>query len=101
MRQKSALKQISKNLSQLTLAELEELSQLVNVLKEAKSQEEEIDPEKKRKELIKTSIKQARKGQKVKIGYLEEKMINDYGPYLYFRYWEDGIHRSIYIGKKE
>ena len=50
---------------------------------------------------LKQSIKQAREGRKVKIGYLEEKMINGYGPYLYFRYWEEGIHRSIYIGKKE
>ncbi len=101
---KSAFERITKNLGKLTLAELEELSLIVNQLKEVlveESKEPIIEPEKKKKELIKKSIKQAREGRKVTIGYLEEKMINGYGPYLYFRYWEEGIHRSLYIGKKE
>lgn len=38
--------------------------------------------------MINESIKQAREGEEVQIGYLEEKMINGFGPYLYFRYWE-------------
>ena len=33
-------------------------------------------------------------------GYIEEKMINGYGPYTYLRYWDGKIHRSVYLGKK-
>ena len=101
--QKSAFTRITKNLGRLTLAELEELSQIVNTLKEAKSKEvpKEVQAQRKKDELIRSSIERARDGRDVKIGYLEEKMINGFGPYLYFRYWQDGIHKSLYIGKKE
>ena len=85
------------------MAELEELSQIVNVLKEAKSKEvsEEVKAQRKKDELVRSSIERARDGRDVRIGYLEEKMINGFGPYLYFRYWEAGVHKSLYIGKKE
>ncbi len=82
---------------------VEELSQIVNVLKEAKSKEvpKEVQVQRKKDELIRSSIERARDGREVRIGYLEEKMINGFGPYLYFRYWQDGVHKSLYIGKKE
>ena len=34
-------------------------------------------------------------------GYIEEKMINGCGPYLYLRYRDDGYLRSLYLGKKK
>ena len=100
---KTVFTRITKNLGRLTLAELEELSQIVNTLKEAKSKEvpKEVQAQRKKDELIRSSIERARDGREVRIGYLEEKMINGFGPYLYFRYWQDGIHKSLYIGKKE
>ena len=99
----SVFTRITKNLGRLTLAELEELSQIVDTLKEAKSKEvpKEVQAQRKKDELIRSSIERARDGRDVRIGYLEEKMINGFGPYLYFRYWQDGIHKSLYIGKKE
>ena len=77
---------------------VEELSQIVNVLKEAKSKEVPllVQVQRKKDELIRSSIERARDGREVKIGYLEEKMINGFGPYLYFRYWDAGIHKSLY-----
>ena len=32
-------------------------------------------------------------------GYVEEKMIRGYGPYLYLRYWEGRRLRSEYLGR--
>jgi hypothetical protein len=34
-------------------------------------------------------------------GYIEEKFINDCGPYRYLRYWDGKIHKSVYLGKME
>jgi hypothetical protein len=32
-------------------------------------------------------------------GSLEDKYINGYGPYRYFRYWYGRTHKSVYLGK--
>jgi hypothetical protein len=32
-------------------------------------------------------------------GYIEEKFINECGPYQYLRYWDGKVHRSVYLGK--
>lgn len=44
-----------------------------------------------------------------KAGHIEYKMIPkkgkdgklkaEYGPYKYLRYWQDGVHKSVYLGK--
>jgi hypothetical protein len=34
-------------------------------------------------------------------GYIEDKWINGCGPYRYLRYWDGGVHRSIYLGKAD
>ncbi|MBC7218138.1 MAG: hypothetical protein H5U36_08395 [Candidatus Caldatribacterium sp.] len=31
--------------------------------------------------------------------HVEVKMIGKYGPYAYLRWWENGKHRSKYLGK--
>ena len=82
---------------------VEELGQIVNALWEAKRKEvpEEVKAQRKKDELVRSSIERARDGRDVRIGVLSEKMINGFGPYLYFRYWQDGVHKSLYIGKKE
>ena len=99
----TAFTRITKNLGRLSLAELEELKKIVHMLSLVKEKErqEEVKAEKRRERMITESFKQAREGEEVQIGYLEEKMINGFGPYLYFRYWDAGVHKSLYIGKKE
>ncbi|MGF1601488.1 MAG: hypothetical protein ACFCU8_05605 [Thermosynechococcaceae cyanobacterium] len=32
-------------------------------------------------------------------GHIDEKWINGCGPYRYLRWWDDGKHRSVYLGK--
>jgi hypothetical protein len=32
-------------------------------------------------------------------GHIEERWINGCGPYFYLRWWEEGKHRSAYLGK--
>jgi hypothetical protein len=41
------------------------------------------------------------RGRKGGTGYVEEKMINNCGPYRYLRYWRAGKRKSVYIGKVE
>ena len=94
----AAFSRITKNLGRLSLDQLEELKKIVHMLSLAKEKErqEEIKAEMRREQMINESFKQAREGEEVQIGYIEEKMINGFGPYLYFRYWDNGIHKSLY-----
>jgi hypothetical protein len=40
-------------------------------------------------------------GERGSRGYIEEKTINNCGPYLYLRLRRDGKHRSFYLGKSK
>ncbi len=99
----AAFTRITKNLGRLSLHQLEELRKIIDMLSQVlkKQEQEKIKAEKRRERMISESFKQAREGEEVQIGYIEEKMINGFGPYLYFRYWDSGVHKSLYIGKKE
>ncbi len=97
-RKTSAFKKITNNLGQLSRTELEELQVIVEALLEAIDFDTppEVSPTKK-EDLMRLSWKQAKAGQKPKKGYVEEKIIRGYGPYLYLRFWKEGSLKSLYI----
>jgi hypothetical protein len=43
----------------------------------------------------------SRTAQRARSGYIEEKMIRGFGPYLYLRVRQNGVHHSFYLGKAE
>ena len=100
----SAFKKITNNLGQLSRSELEELQVIVGALLEATDATDDDSPPEtsptKKEDLMRLSWKQAKAGQKPKKGYVEEKIIRGYGPYLYLRFWKEGSLKSLYIGKK-
>lgn len=97
---KSAFKTVTSHLGQLTKIELEELQKAVTALLEV-TVEEEVKVKPTNEELMRLSFREAREGKKPRKGYVETKMINGYGPYLYLRFWSEGRLKSLYIGKKE
>lgn len=101
---KSSYQIITSNLAQLSETELLELREAVNALLEATSASPPIESKlrvKTPEEVMRHSYEQAKAGQKPTKGYVEQKMINGYGPYLYLRFWHEGKLKSLYIGKKE
>ena len=92
---KSAYQQILLLLGQLTRSELDDLTCVAMVLREAMDK----SPEEVHQEFLKAAGEDVREGRKPKKGHVEQKLINGYGPYLYLRYWRGGKLRSTYLGK--
>ena len=92
-RTKSAFDTVAGNLAALNRAELEELAVMVATLLAPEEDQEEPEPENAQAGEV--------KGGKRGGGYIEAKMINGYGPYLYLRYRVGKSLRSKYIGKPQ
>lgn len=87
-RQKSPLENVLTNLGSLDKAELRHVFGIVKELLNIESPET-------LEELMKGVSDQVA----IKKGYIEEKLINGYGPYKYLRLWVSGHLTSTYLGK--
>ena len=80
--QKRTLTQLAGEISQLPLSDLHELKAIIDGLIQA------MEPE------------AANEAANSLRGHFEFKRVKGYGPYRYLRYWSQGKHRSVYLGKK-
>jgi hypothetical protein len=78
------------------LPDLRVLREALDVLIEERELSEMTPDE--RAERLRESSEPGERGSR---GYIEEKTINNCGPYLYLRLRRDGKHRSFYLGKSE
>jgi len=108
MTKSTPLDTVTRNLNQLSDDDLRLVRRLIDGILEAREHEqarntsglavEERDktPDSKQRSPAATSKSTCKHGER---GYFEEKIINGCGPYLYLRYWDGKIHRSVYLGK--
>ncbi len=95
------LQQIGKLLTKLSDSELEQVADMIQQLQHFRggNSDENGDCQMELTENIPNGTSLRAKHVNAP-GCIEAKIINGCGPYLYYRYYSGGIHRSVYVGKK-
>ncbi|ACK74061.1 hypothetical protein PCC7424_5491 (plasmid) [Gloeothece citriformis PCC 7424] len=83
---------------QLNLPELKLVRDALDVLINWLEEEESLNEEEKKAASLIASQGTGKRGG---TGYIEKKLINGCGPYLYLRLKRNGTHHSFYLGKSQ